>query len=54
MVKADTLITFLSSFRAVLSQQESNPYTEKDVKLRERILDLYPRNMPSPFPWLFT
>lgn len=53
-VNADTLTTLLSRFGAVLSQRESAPLTEKDIKLRQTILELYPRNTPTPFPWEFS
>lgn len=53
-VNADTLTALLSRFRAVLSQRESAPFTEKDMKLRERILELYPRSRSTPFPWVFS
>lgn len=50
-VRADTLVAFLSPYRAVLFQRRRAPFTEKDVELREVILDLYPRDTPTPFPW---
>lgn len=53
-VKSDTLIAFLSPIRAVLSQKEAAPFTSRDVELREKVLDLYPRSRPTPFPWLFS
>jgi len=53
-VKADTLTGMLSAFRAVLSQKEAAPFTEKDVALRNKVLELYPRNSSTPFPWGFT
>ena len=53
-VHSDTLGAILSRFRAVLFQKESAPFTERDVRLRERILELYPRNRPTPFPWEYS
>jgi hypothetical protein len=50
-VKADTLIALLSVYRAVLFQKTVAPFTSKDVMLREKVLELYPRNRPTPFPW---
>jgi hypothetical protein len=52
-VKSDTLTAFLSPFRAVLTQKKAEPFTEKDLTLREKVLELYPRNRPTPFPMLF-
>jgi len=53
-VRADTLSAFLSRFRVVLFQKESAPFTERDMRLRERILEFYPRNRPTPFPWEYS
>lgn len=50
-VKADTLIAFLSPSRAVLSQKSPAPLTRKDLRLREKIIRLYNRDRPTPFPW---
>jgi hypothetical protein len=46
-VKADTLSARLSIFRAVLFQGKLKPLTERDMKLRKRILELYPRSSPT-------
>lgn len=54
VVKSDTLLAYLSSFRAVMSQSSPAPFTPKDVELRERVLELYPRDRPTPFPWAFS
>ena len=51
IIRADTLTAFLSGFRAVLSQKEKAPFTEKDLELRTTVLELYPRTRPTPFPW---
>lgn len=53
-VKADTLSVRLSAYRAVLSQKEKAPFTQKDMELRETILNLYPRDRPTPLPWSFS
>lgn len=50
-VTADTLKARLAPHRAVLYQNESAPFTERDMALRKKILELYPRNRPTPFPW---
>lgn len=52
-IKSDTLTVRLSSFRAYLSQNEAAPFTKKDMELRKRMLELFPRNRPTPFPWDF-
>ena len=54
MVNADTLTATLSSFRVVLSQKKKLSFTKKDMELRKRMLELYPQNRPTPFPWQFT
>jgi hypothetical protein len=54
IVQADTLIGHLAMFHAVLSQKESKPFTQKDLDLRKRVLELYPHERPSPFPWEFS
>ena len=53
-VEADTLQAFLSSFRAVLNQKEEKPFTKRDMELRERVLEMYPYDRPTPFPWMFS
>lgn len=53
-VEADTLLAMLSPFRAVLSQREPAPFTTRDLELRKRVLELYPRSRPTPFPWEFS
>ncbi len=52
-VRADTLTAFLSPFRAVIFQREAAPLTARDMKLRKKLLELYPRNRMSPLPWDF-
>lgn len=53
-VSADTLSALLSRSRAVLYQQKVAPFTAKDLELRKKIFELYPRNSATPFPWMFT
>jgi hypothetical protein len=51
---ADSLTVLLSRTRAVLYQREAEPFTEKDMALRGRILELYPRGRVTPLPLLFS
>ncbi|MCW3989177.1 MAG: hypothetical protein NWE88_03775 [Candidatus Bathyarchaeota archaeon] len=51
-LKADTLNAFISLTRAILFQKERAPFTPRDMELRRRILEIYPRNRPTPFPFL--
>jgi len=46
-VSADTLSVFLYPFKAVLFQREPAPFTQRDLMLRRRILELYSRNRSS-------
>lgn len=48
-IKADTLTVRLSPFRAILYQREPERFTEKDMELRKRILELYPRSKSEPY-----
>ena len=54
IVRADTLTAMLSVFRAVLSQKQVAPFTDRDMELRKKVLEAYPRSRPTPFPWSFT
>ncbi len=54
VVSADTVKAHLSMFRAVLSQKETKPFTAKDLELRETVIEKYPRDRPTPFPWQFS
>jgi hypothetical protein len=49
-VWADTLKARLSPYKAVLFQRDPAPFTPRDLRLRNRILELYPRTTPTPFP----
>jgi len=53
-VLADTLTAILTPFHALLNQSTSAPFTSKDMELREKVLKLYPRTRPTPFPWEFS
>jgi hypothetical protein len=53
-VEADTLQALLSPFRAVLNQREAKPFTARDMELREKVMKMYPRGRPTPFPWEFS
>jgi len=53
-VKADTLYARLSPYRATLYQRSPAPFTQRDLELRRRILELYPRDRPTIFPWSFS
>ena len=46
-ISADTVAVFTYPFKAVLFQREPAPFTSKDLKLRNRILELYPKNKSS-------
>jgi hypothetical protein len=50
IIKADTVGAIISTFRAILYQREKAPFTARDLKLRQEILDLYPRRSASPLP----
>jgi len=47
-ITADTLAASLSPIRAVLYQKEPAPFTERDLQLRKKIFDLYPRGSSTP------
>jgi hypothetical protein len=53
-VEADTLQALLSPFRVVINQKETKPFTVRDMELRGKLLKMYPRGRPTPFPWLFS
>ena len=50
IVKADTVGAIIGTFRAILYQKEKAPFTHRDLLLRQKILELYPRTTPSPLP----
>jgi hypothetical protein len=52
-IEADNIKAFLSPQRAVLFQKEPAPFTAKDMELRKRILELYPRDRITPIPIFF-
>ena len=53
-VSADTLSAKLSRHRVVLYQKKAAPFTPKDLELRKKVLELFPRNRSTPFPWSFS
>lgn len=53
-VEADTLQALLSPFRVVLNQKEVKPFTVRDIALREKVMKMYSRDRPTPFPWEFS
>jgi len=53
-VAADSLTARLSLTRAVLYQREPVPFTARDMRLRARILELYPRSRVTPLPLMFS
>ena len=53
-VTADTLTARMSRFRAVLYQKKAAPFTIRDIELRNKVLELFPHNRSSPFPWSLT
>lgn len=53
IVTADKMRIHMNAHRAILSQINDGPFTKHDMKLREYILEIYPRSRPTPFPWGF-
>jgi hypothetical protein len=53
-VEADTLQALLSPLRAVINQKEAKPFTVSDMELRNKVIKMYPRDRPTPFPWEFS
>ena len=54
IVKADTLDALITPLRAILSQREKKAFTPKDMKLRQVVLDMFPRSSSTFFPWGFS
>ena len=52
-VKADTLNAIISPSRAILSQRARRPFTARDMRLREIVLEAFPHASSSFFPWGF-
>lgn len=50
LVKGDTLQVYLSPINATLFQKERKPFTQNDLRLRERIFAVYPHSRSTPFP----
>lgn len=53
LVKGDTLRVYLSPIKATLFQRERKPFTQKDLRLRERIFAVYRHSESTPLPWSF-
>jgi len=53
IITGDRMRGNANAHRAILSQIEEGSFTAHDMKLREFILDRYPRSRPTPFPWSF-
>ncbi len=51
LIKSDTLSVYLSIYRANMFQKEAAPFTAKDLELRARILELFPKERPTFLPW---
>ena len=51
VVTADRMRVHMNAHRAILSQFMDGAFTEYDMRLRARVLELYPRSRPTPFPW---
>ena len=51
IVTGDRMRVHMNAHRAILSQFEAGAFTRRDMMLREKILGLYPRSRPTPFPW---
>ncbi len=54
LVRSDTLKVYFSAFRAVMFQKEPAPFTPKDLELRNRVMELYPHERPTPLPMQFS
>jgi hypothetical protein len=48
LVRADTLNTFLTAYRAILFQRETAPFTPVDRELLDYVLENYPRVRDTP------
>lgn len=48
-IHADTIKARLAPMRAVLFQKDHAPFTERDLELRRKVIEIYPRNRASPF-----
>jgi len=51
IITADRMRVHANAHRAILSQIEEGPFTKHDMALREYIIEKYPRNRPTIFPW---
>lgn len=50
---ADNLRAYVSPIRAILYQKKASPFTQRDLDLRNKLIEYYPRERPSPFPFMF-
>ena len=53
VVTADKMRIHMNAHRAILNQIVKGAFTQRDVALREYVLENYPRNRPTPFPWSY-
>jgi len=51
LIKSDTLTVFLSVYRVNMLQKKAAPFTARDLELRERLLELFPKERPTILPW---
>jgi hypothetical protein len=51
LIKSDTLTVFLSIFRVIMTQKKPAAFTERDLELRKRMLELFPEERPTFLPW---
>lgn len=51
IIKSDTLTVFLSAFRANMLQKKTVLFTSRDLELRARMLELFPKERPTFLPW---
>ena len=52
-ISADTLGAYVTPIRAVLYQKKVSPFTLRDLELRNKLIEYYSRERPSPFPFMF-
>ena len=53
IIKSDTLTVFLSIYRVNMLQKTAAPFTLRDLELRARLLELFPKERPTFLPWQF-
>jgi len=52
-IKADSLNAIISPSRATLAQRVRRPFTARDMRLREIVLEAFPHGASTFFPWGF-